>query len=104
MTRPQDHNAEERAVRRSMDGESGGGEGSASIELQNLVTEAAPDAGSRDSHPLDQYYGGDMVVLELNLLDIRRHFALEPGRRIDPARMQAVFGTLLSRRFHAPST
>jgi hypothetical protein len=74
------------------------------IELQTLLTEDGPDLGPTNSHPLDRYYSGDVVVLELNILDIKRQFELEPGRRIEPARMQAVFGTLLSRRFHAPST
>lgn len=101
---PQDHNAEERGVRRSTDGETGGAEGPEHIELQTLLTEIAPDLGSTSSHPLDRYYSGDMIVLELNILDIKRQFALEPGRRMDPARMRAVFGTLLSRRFHPPST
>jgi hypothetical protein len=100
----QDHNAEERGVRRSTDGESGGAEGPEDIELETLVTEAGPDLGLTNSHPLDRYYSGDMIVLELNILDIKQQFALEPGRRTDPARMRAVFGTLLSRRFHPPST
>lgn len=104
VARPQDHNAEERGLRRSLDGDSGAPEGPEDIELQTLLTEAGPDLGPTNSHPLDRYYSGDRVVLELNILEIKRQFALEPGRRIDPARMRAIFGDLLSRRFHAPST
>jgi hypothetical protein len=87
-----------------MDGDSGVTEGPADIEMQSLLTAAGPEIGPMNSHPLDRYYSGDRVVLELNILDIKRQFALEPGRRMDPARMRAVFRTLLNRRFHAPST
>lgn len=104
MIRPQDHNTEERGVRRSVDAGPGGREDPEDIELQTLFTEAGPHMGSTTSHPLDRYYSGDMLILELNILDIKRQFALEPGRRIDQERMRAVFGTLLSRQFHAPST
>ena len=104
IMRSQDHNAEERGVRRSIDTGSSGREDPEDIELQNLSADAGPNMGSTTSHLLDRYYSGDMLILELNLLDIKRQFALEPGRRIDQGRMRAVFGTLLSRQFHAPST
>ena len=104
MTRAQDHNAEERGVRRSMDSVSGGAEDPGGIEMQNLLAEPGTDPRPTAIHPLDRFYSGEMVVLELNVFDIKRHFATEPGRRIDPARLQAVFGNLLSRRFHGPAT
>jgi hypothetical protein len=101
---PRDHDAEERGVQRSIDAEPGSQEDPEDIELQNLSTETGLNMGSVTSHPLDRYYSGDMLILELNILDIKRQFALESGRRIDQDRMRAVFGTLLSRQFHAPST
>jgi|SRR2546423_1315820 len=104
ISRVQDHNAEERGVRRSMETEAGRSEGAGGIEMQNLLAEPSADTRSTAIHPLDRFYSGDMVVLELDILDIKRHFALEPQRRVDPARLQAVLGTLLSRRFHAPTT
>jgi hypothetical protein len=102
FTRAQDYNAEERGVRRSMEGEE-------EIEMHSILNEAEVDVQQSNVqqsnvHPLDRYYSGNMVILDLNILDIKRQIALEPERRIDPARMQAVLGTLLSRRFHAPST
>ena len=101
---PRDRDAEERGVQRSIDAEPGSQEDPEDIELQNLSTETGLNMGSVTSHPLDRYYSGDMLILELNILDIKRQFALESGRRIDQDRMRAVFGTLLSRQFHAPST
>jgi hypothetical protein len=103
ITRAQDYNAEERGVRRSMEGERSSGEGEEEIEMHSILNEAGVDVQQSNIHPLDRYYSGNMVILDLNILDIRRQIALEPERRIDPARMQAVLGTLLSRRFHAPS-
>lgn len=103
-TRAQDYNAEERGVRRSIEGERSGGEGGEDIEMRSFLNEAGADVQQSNIHPLDRYYSGNMVILDLNILDIKRQIALEPERRIDPARVQAVFGTLLSRRFHAPST
>ena len=100
----QDHNAEERGVRRSTDGHLVAGESPEDIEMQNLLTEPATDLQLTSLHPLDRFYSGEVVILELNILDIKRQLTLEPGRRIDPARLQAVFGSLLSRRFHAPNT
>lgn len=87
-----------------MEGERSGGEGGEDIEMRSFLNEAGADVQQSNIHPLDRYYSGNMVILDLNILDIKRQIALEPERRIDPARMQAVFGTLLSRRFHAPST
>jgi hypothetical protein len=104
ITRAQDYNAEERGVRRSMEGERSSGEGEEEIEMHSILNEAEVDVQQSNIHPLDRYYSGNMVILDLNILDIKRQIALEPERRIDPARMQAVLGTLLSRRFHAPST
>jgi hypothetical protein len=104
LTRAQDHNAEERGVRRSTERGRNGGEGGEDIEMHSFLNEAGADVQQSNIHPLDQYYSGNMVILDLNILDIKRQISLEPGRRIDPARVQAVFGTLFSRRFHAPST
>jgi hypothetical protein len=104
LARAQDHNAEERGVRRPMIGEGNGGEGGQDIEMRSFLNDAGVDVQQPNIHPLDRYYSGNMVILDLNILDIRRQIALEPRRRIDPVRMQAVFGTLLSRRFHAPPT
>jgi hypothetical protein len=104
LTRAQDHNAEERGVRRSMEGEQNGGQGGEDIEMHSFLNEAGADVQQSNIHPLDRYYSGDMVILDLNILDIKRQISLQPGRRIDPARVQAVFGTLFIRRFHAPST
>jgi hypothetical protein len=104
LTRAQDHNAEERGLRRSMEGERNGGEGGEDIEMHSFLNEAGVDVQQSNIHPLDRYYSGNMVILDLNILDIKRQISLEPGRRIDPARVQAVFGTLFIRRFHAPST
>jgi hypothetical protein len=104
LTRAQDHNAEERGVRRSMEGGRNGGQGGEDIEMHSFLNEAGADVHQSNVHPLDRYYSGDMVILDLNILDIKRQISLQPGRRIDPARVQAVFGTLFIRRFHAPST
>ena len=104
LRRAQDYNAEERGVRRSTEGEQSGGEGGEEIEMHSFLNEAGADVQQSNIHPLDRYYSGNMVILDLNILDIKRQIALEPERRIDPARVQAVLGTLLSRRFHAPST
>ena len=87
-----------------MEGARNGGEGREDIEMHSFSNEAEADVQQSNIHPLDRYYSGNMVILDLNILDIKRQNALEPRRQIDPARMQAVFGTLLSRRFHAPST
>ena len=87
-----------------MEGARNGGEGGEDIEMHSFLNEAEADVQQSNIHPLDRYYSGNMVILDLNILDIKRQIAQEPRRRIDPARMQAVFGTLLSRRFHAPST
>jgi hypothetical protein len=104
LTRAQDYNAEERGVRRSIEGGRNGGEAGEDIEMHSFLNEAGADVQQSNIHPLDRYYSGNMVILDLNILDIKRQISLEPGRRIDPARVQAVFGTLFSRRFHAPST
>ena len=104
VTGLQDHSSEERGVRRSMDGQLIGGAGPEDIEMQGLLNEPETDLQLTSRHPLDRFYSGEMVILELNILDIKRQMTLEPGRRIDPARLQAVFGSLLSRRFHTPST
>jgi hypothetical protein len=87
-----------------MEGERSSGEGEEEIEMHSILNEAEVDVQQSNIHPLDRYYSGNMVILDLNILDIKRQIALEPERRIDPTRMQAVLGTLLSRRFHAPST
>ena len=78
--------------------------GAGDIELQDLSSGPGTAPSPTTLHPLDRFYSGEMVILELNILDIKRQLTLEPGRRIDPTRLQAVFGSLLSRRFHAPTT
>jgi hypothetical protein len=104
MRRPQDHSAEERGVRRSTDSALSGVEVPENADMPGLMTEAGLDTQPTSVHPLDRYYSGDMIVLDLNILEIKRQLAFEPASRVDTARMRAAFGTLLSRRFHAPST
>ena len=87
-----------------MEGGRNGGEGREDIEMHSFLNEAGADVQQSNIHPLDRYYSGNMVILDLNILDLKRQISLEPGRGIDPARVQAVFGTLFIRRFHAPPT
>lgn len=102
----QDHDAEERAVTTSdnpatSDVEEG-------MEMVSLLAEQ-PEDSSMTRHPLDGFYTGNVMVLELNLVqDIKRHLALEPPTvmtpSIDPERFRSLVRSLLGPRFRTPST
>ena len=108
----QDHDAEEMGVRRSADGQLDDsehvGEGEDGIEMRNLLDEPAEAPNQSSVHPLDNFYTGDVMLLELDIVnDIRQHLALEPPpgtveSSIDSARFRTLVGGLLRLRRPVP--
>ncbi len=101
----QDHNAEERGATVAGDYFAATENEEGDIEMHSLLAEPSEDP-RKATHTLDRFYTGNVMVMELNLIqDIKRQFALEPAAMrptpIDPERIRTMLRTLLGNRFRA---
>ena len=99
-----DHDAEERGTITASAAELENEDGD--IEMQSLLAEPSGDAATA-THALDRFYTGNLMVMELNIIqDIKRQFALEPAAvrpaAIDPERLRTMIRSLVGTRFRAP--